>query len=142
MQNQFFRVNSMQTQTTAQRSAGNTRMEIAEYIRVNGEDIALDMHGFLTEPKDWNIDVANEQAKRANIKMTEDHWFVVNYIREQYEYSTCVPEARHALKAMKESLGKERATRKYLYKLFPYGYAIQACKIAGTRIPLKIMLDL
>ena len=117
-------------------------MEAAKYIHVNGEDIPIDMHGFLTEPKDWNIDVANKQADLNNIEMTEDHWFVVNYIREQYEYSTCVPEARHALKAMKENLGKERATRKYLYKLFPYGYAIQACKIAGTRVPLKIMLDL
>jgi tRNA 2-thiouridine synthesizing protein E len=33
-------------------------------------------------------------------------------------------------------------THEYLYKLFPYGYAIQACRIAGTRVPLKIMLDL
>ncbi|WP_299870938.1 TusE/DsrC/DsvC family sulfur relay protein [uncultured Cocleimonas sp.] len=124
------------------RSAGNTRMEIAEYISVNGLDIPIDMHGYLTNPKDWDVEVALKQAELANVEMTDDHWFVVNYIREQYEYSSCVPEARHALKSMKEHLGKERATRKYLYKLFPYGYAIQACRIAGTRVPLKIMLDL
>jgi len=134
--------NTEQVVQATRRSAGNTRMEVADFLSVGGEKIAIDMHGYLTEPGDWNKEVALKQAELANIEMTDDHWFVVNYIREQYEYSSCVPEARHALKSMKQKLGKERATRKYLYKLFPYGYAIQACKIAGTRVPLKIMLDL
>lgn len=129
-------------QHSVKRSAGNTRMEVADYLDVQGQQVAIDMHGFLTNPDDWNEAVALKQAELANVEMSDDHWFVVNYIREQYEYSNCVPEARHALKSMKEKLGKERATRKYLYKLFPYGYAIQACRIAGTRVPLKIMLDL
>lgn len=100
------------------------------------------MHGYLTDPDDWSKEVALKQAELANVEMTDDHWFLVNYIRERYEYSSYVPEARHALKSMKEHRGKERATRKYLYKLFPYGYAVQACRIAGTRVPLKIMLNL
>ncbi|CAA6807379.1 MAG: Sulfurtransferase [uncultured Thiotrichaceae bacterium] len=129
-------------ETQKKRSSGNAHMEVADYLTVNDKEIPIDQHGYLVEPADWNNDVALKQAELAGIEMTDDHWFVVNYIRDHYEYSTCVPEARHALKAMKEKLGKERATRKYLYKLFPYGYAIQACKIAGTRIPLKIMLDL
>lgn len=133
-------MDSSKSQT--KRSAGNTRMEVVDYISVNDVEIPIDMHGYLTDPDDWNKDVALKQAELANVEMTDEHWFVVNYIREQYEYSSCVPEARHALKSMKEHLGKERATRKYLYKLFPYGYAIQACRIAGTRVPLKIMLDL
>lgn len=129
-------------QTQSTRSSGNAHMEIADYLHVNGKEIPVDHHGYLVDPADWNQDVALKLAELAGIEMTDDHWFVVNYIRDQYEYSTCVPEARHALKVMKEKHGKERATRKYLYKLFPYGYAIQACRIAGTRIPLKIMLDL
>lgn len=124
------------------RSAGNTRMEVSELLEVDGKKIAIDMHGFLTEPNDWNKLVALKQADLCGVEMSDDHWLVVNYIREQYEYSSCVPEARHLLKHMKEKLGQERATRKYLYKLFPYGYAIQACRIAGTRVPLKTMLDL
>lgn len=126
----------------SRRSAGNTRMEVSEYLDVEGKKIAVDMHGFLVDPDDWNLQVALKQAELADVEMTDDHWLVVNYIRDQYEYSSCVPEARHLLKHMKEKLGEERATRKYLYKLFPYGYAIQACRIAGTRVPLKTMLDL
>ncbi len=37
--------------------------------------------------------------------------------------------------------GKEKATRKFLYELSPYGYGQQACKIAGMRKPRKLMLD-
>lgn len=125
-----------------QRSSGNAHMEVADYIQVQGCDIPVDRQGYLTEPSDWNRDVANKLAQLAGVEMTDDHWFVVDFIRDHYETTGCVPEARHALKAMKEQLGKDRANRKYLYKLFPYGYAIQGCKIAGTRIPLKIMLDL
>lgn len=130
------------TQSKTKRSAGNTRMEISEYLDLENKKVAIDMHGFLLDPDDWDLQVALKQAELADVEMTDDHWLVVNYIRDQYEYNSCVPEARHLLKHMKEKLGKDRSTRKYLYKLFPYGYAIQACRIAGTRVPLKTMLDL
>jgi tRNA 2-thiouridine synthesizing protein E len=37
--------------------------------------------------------------------------------------------------------GRDRANRRYLYRLFPRGYGQQACKIAGMRKPRKLMLD-
>ena len=43
---------------------------------------------------------------------------------------------------METFTGKEIATRRYVYDLFPYGYGQQACKIAGMRRPLKLLLDL
>lgn len=111
-------------------------------LAVGQRSIELDQHGYLTNPDDWDMDVAHAMAKKINLEMTEDHWLVVKFVRDWFEERQAVPEARHALKAMKEKMGKEKATRKYLYQLFPYGYAIQACKIAGMRIPLKLMLDL
>ena len=39
-----------------------------------------------------------------------------------------------------KQFGKEKAARKFLYQLFPYGYGQQACKIAGMRKPRKLML--
>ena len=52
-----------------------------------------------------------------------------------------VPELRTSLKILKQSIGVEKATRKYIYALFSYGYGQQACKIADMRLPRKLWLD-
>ncbi len=63
-------------------------------------------------------------------------------IRDLYSETGIVPELRTILKRLKQTIGKEQATRKYVYALFPYGYGQQGCKIAGMRKPLKLWLDL
>ena len=128
--------------TSINRPAGNTRMEVCGHLEIEDKKIAVDMHGFLIDPEEWDREVALKQANLCQVEMSDEHWVVVNYIREKYEYSSCVPEVKHLLKHMNEQLGEKRSTQKYLYKLFPYGYAIYACRIAGMRVPLKTMLDL
>ena len=110
-------------------------------LHINGNTIETDDEGFLVDPTDWNRDVAQAIADELNIEMEESHWEVVEWVRAYYEQNQIVPEARHLLKALRERHGKERASRRYLYQLFPYGYGQQACRIAGTRKPLKLMLD-
>ena len=111
-------------------------------ITVNEKDLGVDIEGFLLDTDDWSLDVAHFMAEQEEITMNDHHWVVVNFVREFFEFRQTVPEARFALKAMKEELGKDLATRKYLYSLFPYGYGQQACKIAGMRMPKKLLLDL
>lgn len=103
--------------------------------------LATDNEGYLLDPTDWSEDVAQELARRENLALSEERWAVVRFVRDWFETRQAVPEARHALKAMQTALGRDKATRKYLYQLFPYGYGQQACKIAGMRKPLKLMLD-
>jgi len=110
-------------------------------LEIAGRLIPTDNEGFLLNPADWDIDVANKLAETLRIDMSEHHWEVVRFIREYYEQTQTVPEARHALKDLGNKLGKEIVNRKFLYALFPYGYGQQACKIAGMRKPLKLMLD-
>ncbi|CAG0907837.1 unnamed protein product, partial [Cyprideis torosa] len=86
---------------------------------VGERNIELDEHGYLLNPDDWDMDVAQTLVNTIDIQMTDDHWMVVKFVRDWYEEKQAVPEARHALKAMKEALGKDKATRKYLYQLFP-----------------------
>ena len=43
---------------------------------------------------------------------------------------------------MKLMMGEAKATRKFVYTLFPYGYGQQGCLIAGMRQPKKLWLDL
>ena len=110
-------------------------------IEIGGRTLATDNEGYLLEPADWTEEVAQEIARREGLALSDERWAVVRFVREYFESRQSVPEARFALKAMQEQLGRDKATRKYLYHLFPYGYGQQACKIAGVRKPLKLMLD-
>jgi len=103
--------------------------------------VGRDNEGYLLDPEDWNDAIAHALADETGIEMSDEHWRIVELIRESFETTQVVPEARRLLQLMKSEWGPERATRRYLYQLFPTGYAQSACKIAGMRKPLKLMLD-
>ena len=110
-------------------------------IEVEGKTLETDEEGFLLDPGRWNETVAAHIAQGERLELTPARWEIVRYVREHFEARGTVPEARTLLKMLNERHGKEIATRKYLYELFPYGYGQQACKIAGMRMPRKLMLD-
>jgi TusE/DsrC/DsvC family sulfur relay protein len=62
-------------------------------------------------------------------------------VRDYFESRGAVPEARTLFKSLAHRHAKDRATCRYLYELFPYGYGQHACKIAGMRKPRQHMLD-
>jgi tRNA 2-thiouridine synthesizing protein E len=103
---------------------------------------ATDNEGYLLDPAQWSEQVALAIAAREDIVMTDAHWEIVCFVRDYYETYQSVPENRTLLKMLRERHGREIATRKYIHTLFPYGFGQQACKIAGMRKPLKLLLDL
>ena len=100
-----------------------------------------DEEGYLLDPSDWSPELAHSIAALESLPLDEERWLVVRYVRDYFEERQTVPEARYVIKYLGEKLGKDKATRRYLYTLFPYGYGQQACKIAGMRKPRKLMLD-
>ena len=104
--------------------------------------LARDNEGYLLNPDDWSEAVMHSLADEQGIVLSEEQRAIVFFVREYYEQNNSVPEARKVLKYMRQQWGEDKATRKYLYSLFPHGYAQQACKWAGMRKPLKLMLDL
>jgi TusE/DsrC/DsvC family sulfur relay protein len=104
-------------------------------IEVNGATIETDEEGYLVNLADWTEDIANEIAKGENVEMTPSHWEVVNFLRQYYDEYQIAPAVRVLTKAIGKQLGEEKGNSKYLYELFPYGPAKQACKIAGLPKP-------
>jgi tRNA 2-thiouridine synthesizing protein E len=104
-------------------------------IEVNGVNYETDEEGYLVNLADWNEDVANAIAKQENVEMTPNHWEVVNFLRQYYDEYQIAPAVRVLTKAIGKQLGEEKGNSKYLYELFPYGPAKQACKIAGLPKP-------
>jgi len=91
--------------------------------------IDRDPEGFLTDPDQWNEDVAATIAAEAGIgELTPRHWLVVNYMRETYLSTGQAPSIR--------TLGKESGVEiKELYVLFPKGPAKLAARIGGIPKP-------
>jgi tRNA 2-thiouridine synthesizing protein E len=104
-------------------------------LDVNGKNVEVDEEGYLMNLGDWSEDVANFIAKQEGLDMSENHWEVVNFLRKYYEEYQIAPAVRVLTKAIGKTLGPDKGNSQYLYELFPYGPAKQACKIAGLPKP-------
>lgn len=104
-------------------------------INVDGREIATDPEGFLQELSDWSTGLADAIAEKENLKLTDAHWEVINFLRQGYQDTGTVPNIRQLTKGFAKEYGPEKGDKKYLYSLFPYGPAKQACRIAGLPKP-------
>ena len=100
-----------------------------ETKELGGKQIEIDEDGFIQDPNAWDEAVANDLAKTEGVdEMTEDHWKVVNYLREYNLEFNMAPMIRKLCKATSFKL-------KEIYDLFPSGPAKGACKVAGLPKP-------
>jgi len=91
--------------------------------------IEVDEDGFMQEPEEWNQDIALALATTEGVgDMTEDHWKLVNYLRDYYLKFGIAPMIRKLCKETGLPL-------KRIYELFPSGPAKGACKVAGLAKP-------
>ena len=100
---------------------------------VNGRELETDQEGYLLEA-DYDDDVVPVIAAAENITLTDDHWKVVRYLRDEYREHGHTPNFRNMLKGLADIL--PGCDSKSLYDLFPVGPAKQAAKIAGLPQPL------
>jgi tRNA 2-thiouridine synthesizing protein E len=103
--------------------------------QLQGKSIEHDEEGYIVNLDDWSEDLAAQIAEQEHLKMTPEHWEVVNFLRDYYREYQIAPAIRVLTKAIGKRLGQEKGSNKYLYELFPYGPAKQACKIAGLPKP-------
>ena len=99
---------------------------------INGVELETDGEGYLLEP-DYSEEAPKVIAEAEGIALTESHWEVINYMRDQYREHGHTPNFRNMLKGFSEI--HEGADSKYLYDLFPVGPAKQAAKVAGIPKP-------
>lgn len=104
-------------------------------IEINGRQFNTDEEGYLVNLGEWVEDVATAMAGEDKLDLTENHWEVIKFLREYYSEFQIAPAIRVLTKAVGKKLGPEKGTSKYLYDLFPYGPAKQACRYAGLPKP-------
>jgi tRNA 2-thiouridine synthesizing protein E len=100
-------------------------------IEVNGKTIETTPSGYLQDLADWNEDVAVTLAGIEGITLSDKHWDVINYLRDEYHNNAQnQPMERVVLKEMAKKWGS-KPTSKDLYTLFPLAPTKQGTKIAG-----------
>lgn len=104
---------------------------------LNNKEIPTDQQGYLVDHTLWTVDLAEIIASEDGIELSSAHWEVIHFVRAFYiEYKTS-PAIRALTKAMKAEFGEEKASSRYLYRLFPEGPAKQATKYAGLPKPAR-----
>jgi len=106
--------------------------KIMGYV-VNGTELETDDDGFLLEP-DYSEDVVNVIAEAEGLKLTDEHWTVVNYMRDKYKEEGQTPNFRNMCKDF-DADHPGTDWKKHLYVLFPMQPNRQAAKVAGLPKP-------
>jgi TusE/DsrC/DsvC family sulfur relay protein len=126
----IFKQESRRPEAIKSGSADNERRTIMA-IEVNGTSIETTESGFLTDPNDWTEDVAKAIAEAEGIELTDKHWDVINYLRDEYfNNNQNQPMERQLLKDVGKIWGS-KPTSKDVYKLFPLAPTKQGTKVAG-----------
>lgn len=106
-----------------------------ESFQFNGETFRVTHIGNLVDLHRWNPQVAEYMASQEGIRLTADHWEVLNFLRAFYFEYGITPMVKILMSHIAEELGPERASREHLYKLFPQGPSRQGSRIAGLPEP-------
>ena len=80
---------------------------------VNGTELDTDDQGFLLEA-DYRDDVVRVIAAAEGITLTDDHWKVVAYLRDEYREHGHTPKLRHAQGAGRHPAGLRQQVPSHL----------------------------
>jgi tRNA 2-thiouridine synthesizing protein E len=95
-----------------------------------------DAEGYLIDPQQWDESVARVIAVDEGIELDPNYWVIFRFMRDYWSIQRVAPDVRHVVEFLVEKRGFDKKTAKrHLFKLFPYGYVKQACKIAGMQRP-------
>jgi TusE/DsrC/DsvC family sulfur relay protein len=101
------------------------------------DDVAKDARGYLLDSAAWTPEIAAAMAMRDGIVLEAPHWEILRFLRDYHERFALAPPMRLLVKELGRQFGPDKASSRYLYRLFPDGPARQACRYAGLPKPVS-----
>lgn len=95
---------------------------------IEGRAVSVDEEGFLTDPSQWDDELAKALAAQIGIELTDEHWQVIRFLREDFFAQKETATLRRV-----GSLGGVPTKR--LFELFPKKPAKKMAYIAGLPKP-------
>jgi tRNA 2-thiouridine synthesizing protein E len=84
--------------------------------------------------QNWNRARSETLATNEGFELTDQHWQVISYLREQYLEHGLPRFARTAARALNKQFAAQGGS-KYLHDLFPGGPVTQGSRLANLRTP-------
>ena len=95
---------------------------------INGKEVVVDDEGFMTQYDQWDEDIASALAAAIDVDMTDEHWKVIRFLREDFKAKGETPTIRRVSTA-------GGVDTKRLFQLFPKKPAKKMSYIAGLPKP-------
>lgn len=92
------------------------------------DTIEFDDEGYMADAKTWTEEIAGAIAEDEGIALTERHWMVINFARQEFFENDDAPTLRRITK-------RTDVNTKEMYQLFPDGPAKKAAMVAGLPKP-------
>jgi tRNA 2-thiouridine synthesizing protein E len=96
--------------------------------QLDGHQVHVDNEGFMTEYDEWDEDLAKVLAAQIGIDLTDDHWKVIRFLREDYRAQGQTATTRRV-----DTVGGVPV--KQQFALFPKKPAKKAAYVAGLPKP-------
>jgi TusE/DsrC/DsvC family sulfur relay protein len=94
-----------------------------------GKTVQVNDEGYMTNPAEWDKDLAVELAKEEGIpELTPAHWKIIEFCRQSAVSSGTAPTLRQITSG-------SGVSTKDLFALFPKGPAKKVAKVAGLGKP-------
>lgn len=92
-------------------------------------EVKRNEEGYLEDASEWSEDIAKEIAGELSIDLSDKHWEVIKYLRDQHD---------QGVEMSIRKMGKSGVVDiKEFYQLFPGGPLKNASKIAGLKRPVS-----
>ncbi|HEY5032487.1 MAG TPA: TusE/DsrC/DsvC family sulfur relay protein [Actinomycetes bacterium] len=95
---------------------------------INNREIHVNDEGFLTEYDEWDEDLAKVLAQNIGIDLTDEHWKVIRFLRDDFKTQGETPTTRRVQTA-------GGVPTKEQFELFPKKPAKKMAYIAGLPKP-------
>ncbi|HBJ72951.1 MAG TPA: sulfur relay protein DsrC [Actinobacteria bacterium] len=97
-------------------------------IEIAGKQVHVNEEGFLTEYDEWSEDIAKVLAQQIDVDLTDEHWKVINFLRDDYK-----TEGESATTRRVQTVGGIPVKQQFV--LFPKKPAKKMAYIAGLPKP-------
>lgn len=115
----------------------NSTSPYAIYTRrvlVDGQEVLTDQEGYILDMDAWSEGFARAQAANEGLRLTDEHWQVIAFIRQFYDEHGVQAQVRDMVKHFRVAWGPEKGHSRYLHDIFPMGGPQkQGNRVAGMR---------